>query len=184
MTFLALDLSKRSTGWALWSPGLDRPACGTWELGSEITGPGTVFARLHKHLMDQHRVTPLESVTYEKPLDPATLGRNTSFDVPFLLMGLAAHVESFCAAMRIRHCAHAHQATWRRHFLGSMKRGVRTPDLKAYAMEQCRQLGIMPGKHDAAEAVGVLDYAMHIAGVMPPWRADNVLLPALGGARG
>jgi hypothetical protein len=130
VAFLALDLSKASTGWARWSPGQERPSCGTWELGDgRLTTPGTVFARLHGHLLDQHRLDkddPLESVTYEKPLDPATLGRQTSFEIPFLLMGLAAHVESFCAAMRIRHCAHAHQATWRRHFLGSMKRGVRT----------------------------------------------------------
>ncbi|HEX5183607.1 MAG TPA: hypothetical protein VFW19_10710 [Allosphingosinicella sp.] len=183
MTFLALDLSKKSTGWALWHDGQERPACGTWELGSELTGPGLVFLRLHKRINDIHIVTPIDSVTYEKPLDPATLGRNTSFDVPFLLIGLAAHVESYCEAKRIRHCAHVHQATWRRHFLGSMRRGVRTPDLKAYAIEQCRQLGIMPGRHDAAEAVGILDFSLHLAGIVPPWRLDTPLTAQIGRAR-
>jgi hypothetical protein len=178
MAFLALDLSKKSTGWALWHEGLVAPACGTWELGSELTPSGMVFARLHQRLAEMHSVTPFQSVTYEKPLDPATIGRNTSFEVPFLLIGLAAHVESFCTAMRIPHCAHAHQATWRRHFLGVLKRGTRTANLKAMAIEACNSLGIMPGKHDAAEAVGILDHAMHLAGVTPPWRAADIFADA------
>lgn len=182
MTYLALDLSKKSTGWALWTPGSDRPHCGTWELGSELTSSGLVFLRLHQRLHDIHSVTPIESLTYEKPLDPGTLGRQTSFEIPFLLMGLAAHVESYCEAKRIPHVASAHQATWRRHFLGRMKRGTRSLDLKGYAMEACRQLGITPARHDAAEAVGILDYSLNIAGITPPWRIDSVLVPQLQGA--
>jgi len=182
MTFVALDLSKVSAGWALWNEGMDLPACGTWELGSSITSAGRAFLRLHQRLNDIHIVTPISNLTYEKPLDPATLGRQTSFDIPFVLMGLAAHVESYCEAKAIRKVASVHQATWRRHFLGRLKRGTRSTTLKDYAVTACKQLGISPGKHDAAEACGILDYSLHLAGITPPWRMQHVLTGQLGRA--
>lgn len=184
VAFLALDLSKRSAGWALWHQGLDRPACGTWELGSELTSPGMVFARLHENITGIHgAMAALTSVHYERPLDPGTLGRQTNFDIPFLLIGLAAHVESWCCAMGVRHCQSHHQATWRRHFIGKMPRGTKSMTLKDFAVDQCKQLGILPGRHDAAEAVGILDFALHLAGIMPPWRDQHVLTVQMVGGR-
>ncbi|MEA3044555.1 MAG: hypothetical protein QOH47_2393 [Sphingomonadales bacterium] len=184
MSYLALDLSKRSTGWAHWAPGMAVPACGTWELGGDLTSAGLAFLRLHQRINEVHSVTPLECVIYEKPLDPATMGRHSSFDVAFVLIGLAAHVDSYCEAKRILRCSSAHQATWRKHFLGPMKRGTRSMSLKEFAVERCRQLGILPGKHDAAEAAGILDYRLHLDGITPPWRMEHVLTEQLvGGGR-
>jgi hypothetical protein len=171
MTHLALDLSKASAGWALWDPSLAVPACGTWELGSTITSPGRVFMRLHQRLNDIHTVTPLQSVSYETPLYLDVWQPAAHKEAHLLLVGLAAHVESYCDARGIRICRSVSMATWRRHFLGKMKRGTKSPDLKAMAVTRCLQLGIKPSRHDAAEACGILDYALHIEGIAAPWRA-------------
>lgn len=184
MAFLALDLSKRSTGFALWEEGMARPACGTWELGSKLTGSGLTFLRLHQRINDIHIVSPIDCLAYEKPLDPGTLGRTSNFDIAFVLIGLAAHVESYAEAKGIRQVSAVHQATWRRHFVGSMKRGTRKMTLKDFAVERCRQLGIETRKDDEADAVGILDYTLSIAGITPPWRMENALVAELvGGAR-
>lgn len=183
MSFLALDLSKRRTGWAHWAPGMERPACGTWELGCELTSHGRVFLRVHQRINEINIVSGLEAIAYEQPLDPGTLGRQTNFDVPFVLIGLAAHVESYAEAKGIRQCVSYHQATWRRHFIGKMPRGTKSMTLKDFAVTRCQELGIQPGKHDAAEAVGILDYHLSLSGVVPPWRQEFALTRELAPAR-
>jgi hypothetical protein len=52
--------------------------------------------------------------------------------------------------------------------------------LKDYTMERCRQLGLKPRSHDEADAIGLLDYCLHMKGVTPPWAADEVLRAPLG----
>lgn len=171
MAYLALDLSKRSAGWALWHRGLERPLAGTWALGDECTSPGRAFGRLHRSLDELHRTMALKTIAYEKPLNLGHGSAQTSEETLFILIGLAAHVDSFCAARGVRHCHGVHQATWRRHFLGKMKRGTRSAALKDMALERCRELGMTPGRHDAAEACGILDYVLSLDHVVPPWRA-------------
>lgn len=174
MTHLALDLSKTSAGWAHWAPGMDLPACGTWELGSGIlTSPGRVFMRLHQRMNDIQTVTPLTSISYETPLYLDVWQPAAHKEAHLLLVGLAAHVESYCDALGIRICRSVSMATWRRHFIGKMKRGTKSAELKDFAMQRCRELGIKPSRHDAAEAVGILDYAMHLEGIEAPWHVER-----------
>ena len=173
--YLGLDLSKTSTGFALWHEGLDKPICGTWELGASMTSPGTVFLRLHQRIHELQRVTEIGSVAYEKPRHLDGFNVQSNAESHFLAVGLAAHVESYCDAKRIGAVRQVNQATWRKHFIGKMARATRSDQFKAMAMARCRQLGIKPNKHDAAEAVGILDYLLEIERVMPPWRRDEVL---------
>lgn len=170
MAYLALDLSKRSAGWALWHAGLDRPVCGTWELGSELTSAGLAFLRLHQRMNEIHTVTPLADVRWEQPLLLGMGHASSSPETQYVLMGLAAHADSFCEAKGIRRRGAVPAVTWRRHFLGKLPRGTRTPALKQLALDGCRALGIEPHRHDAAEAVGILDHALFLAGVAVPWR--------------
>lgn len=179
MNVLALDLSKASCGWALFSPGLEKPACGTWELGSDITSAGMVFLRLHQRINEIHTVTPLDAVIYEKPRHLDGFNQHSHEASHFLMVGLAAHVDSYCEARSIRKVRHVNQTTWRKHFLGPMKRGTKSATLKGFAIERCKQLGIIPGKHDAAEAVGILDYFLHLERITPPWRAEQVFTKPL-----
>lgn len=176
-------MSKRSTGFALWTVGQSAPVSGIWSLGSEYTSAGTTFLKLHQSMNDLYSVSPFDIVIYEEPLNLDSGKLLTNKETTFCLMGLATHVDSFCEAKNVRKYRSVNQSSWRSHFIGRMKRGTKSPDLKAFAMERCRQLGLRPQKHDDAEAIGILDYMCEMEGITPPWRADEVLRPPLGMAR-
>lgn len=183
---LALDLSKRSTGWARWAEGQSGPAHGRWVLGSEYTTNGATYCKLHRCMADLFAFGTPTHVIFEQPINLAAAGGGGGFrnqSTADVLMGLAAHVESFCEAKRPGIVRSVHLATWRRHFIGPMGRGTKSPDLKAYTMERCRQFGWAPGTNDEADALGILDHALDTQGILSPWRAEQPLLAALGGRR-
>lgn len=169
MRLLALDLSLKATGWALWDPSLAKPAFGTWELAGSLDYAPRAFCRLQRNIADLHRAGRLDKIVYEEPLPPGLLQRNNAIAIPEALIGLAAHVLSFCEAMNVAHHK-VHQATWRRHFIGKMPRGTKSPDLKAMCVKRCRDIGWVPRNADEADALGLLDYAADLSGLTPPWR--------------
>lgn len=201
--YLALDLSKRSAGWALWDDAHERPVGGAWSLGSEFTPAGGVFLHLFQELNalskacgEEDGRSAFDDIVYEEPLNLGPHGAPTTKDTIFLLIGLAATVDLWAEAKRVRRLRSVNQSSWRRHFLGSIPRGrrkdefgnpVKQPPInwKSLADERCRQLGFRPRTHDEAEAYGLLDHQLHIAGVTPPWRVENALMPQLvaGGRR-
>ena len=176
---LALDLSKRSTGWAMLPEGADTPRFGSVTLGSEFTSPGQTYCRLHQMLSDLRAVCRFTRIYYEEAINPAALSGHTNIDTLRLLSGLCAHVESFGNAMGCRVEA-VNVTTWRRHYLGRMPRGSKTKDLKDYAIERARQYGWKPQNSDEADALGILDWACEARGIVPAWRADEVLRQPLG----
>lgn len=181
MTYLALDLSKRRTGFAAWQRGDARPVYGHWVLGSEYASQGETFARLHEKMAELRGVVKFQNIYLEQPIHPASLTGQTNIDTLRVLSGLAAHVHSFAAAVGIRQIVEVNIATWRRHFLGKMPRATKTAQLKRMALERCRQIGFTPRFDDEAEAIGILDFALDFhEHVTPPWRAQEVLRPALG----
>lgn len=192
---IALDLSKRSTGWAVWMGDDTAPRYGSWELGSEYTGRGQTYAKLHANLLDLRAVSRFEALYFEEPLNPNKLKGQTNIDTLRVLSGLAAHAESFGHAMELRIVQGINVDSWRPAFIGRVnsseaKRRAKaagksaTDSLKALTMERCRLLGFHPRNTDEADALGILDYCAGLRGVVPPWRADEVLQPMLvGGAR-
>lgn len=170
MSHVALDLSIRSSGWAVWSPGQEKPACGTWELAPHIDYAARAFVRLHRNLYDLHRLEPIESLAFEEPPPTHMLRGQTNAATEAAKYGLIGHAMSFCEALGIPWRS-VGIAAWRRHFIGAMKRGTKTPDLKFMTMKRCRELGFDAIKHDAAEACGLLDYELFIRGIVPPWRS-------------
>ena len=168
MRVLALDLSKRSAGWAMWAVGEERPASGAWELGSEYTSRPETFVRLHQRMSEQTAFGLPDAVFYEEPIQAVQLQGHTNIETLKLVAGLAAHAESWAEAMGCRIIRGVNLATWRRHFLGKMPRATKTAELKGYAVERCRQLGFRPRVHDEAEALGILDYACETLSILPP----------------
>lgn len=193
MSFVALDLSKTSTGWAAWRAGWEKPRYGHWVLGSEYTSRGAVFAKLHQNMSDLHRVIcPIEYLFVEEPISPAQLQGGTTINTLRIASGLAAHAESFAHAMGVRRIQEFNVSSWRPDFIGKVhdteakaraRRAKKAGDarasargeLKALTIERCRQLGLTPRKDDEADAIGILTYGMLISGEMPPWLASEVL---------
>ena len=179
MKLISLDLSKRSAGLTGWD-GKSQPVVLTKELGSHLTGPGMVFARLHGVINDLNMVIGGADAIYcEEPLQPQALAGHTTFETIYLAYGLHAHAASYAEAKGIRFHP-VNQSVWRRHFLGAMKRGTKRVTLKQYAIERARQLGFTPRNDDEADAIGILDYACDREGIVPDWRANEVLRPPLG----
>ena len=184
--FLALDLSIRSTGYALWSRGMAWPQSGTWELAPHVDHAGRAFVRLHQHLLALHRGNSIGELVFEEAVPAHQLHGNTNAVTLAAAAGLAAHAMSFAEAIGCRWRSVSIRA-WRKHFIGSVPRGTKTPDLKHMTMSRCRELGFEPVKHDEGEAIGLLDYQLGVAGIVPPWRQTHVLqremTPATDGAR-
>jgi len=183
MHFVGLDLSVRATGWASWSQGQERPVSGTWELASALQWSARAYCRLQRNLMDLHRVEPITSILYEDSLPAERLHGQTNRETLKAAVGLTEHVESFGEAIGAK-TRYTNQSTWRRHALGKMKRGTRTPDLKHYAMLRCRELGFEPRNHNEAEALLILDFDIHLSGITPPWRMQHVLTEQMAGGSG
>jgi hypothetical protein len=43
-------------------------------------------------------------------------------------------------------------------------------------IKRCRELGMDPARTDEADALGILDFVLSTEGLLPPWRADNLLV--------
>lgn len=177
MRILALDLSKRSTGWACFSDEDERPSYGHWQLGSEYTSKGKVFLNLHQHIVDIHRLGEITHFFYEDSLMQTSIGGKSNIETVRLLSGLCMHTESIAEALGARVIVPVNMMTWRKCFIGSQPRKSKRVDLKAMVMERCRQFGFTPRNDDEGDALGILDYACDHQGIIPSWRRDNVLLP-------
>lgn len=180
MNTCALDLSKTSCGWAVYMDGAASPNLGHWTLGSAFTSNGGTYAKLHERLFELRQVMKFEAIYFEEPLRPEQLQGHTNIDTLRVLTGLAAHAESFGHALGCRIVMPVNISSWRRFFIGSMPRGTKTKQWKEYCIERCRQYGWRPQNSDEADAAGLLDYSLSLQGIIPPWRADEVLRPALG----
>lgn len=195
MKLLSLDLSKSRTGWALWHDGWPLPLSGSWVFGG---GDGRVFHTLHVRLDELHREHGFQTVFYEQPINPQKLHQKTNIRANDLALGLASHVLSYawvrkCTALPV------HIETWRLDYVGrdelarirdaakAKKRATgkhvsQRDDLKAATVARCRQLGLEPKSDDEAEALGILDHAIGLQGMTPPWRTNEVLRAPLGDA--
>jgi len=181
---LALDLSKWSTGWAVWSDGDNNARYGHWQLGSEFTSDGGVYVALHRRMSELCQLCAVEHLYFEDPIHPAQLQGGTNINSLRLLSGLAAHAESFAEAMRFRSVNRINVMSWRGDFIGKQPRGTKRTTLKDLTIERCRQLGFQPRRDDEADALGILTYASLVRGLMPPWLAGETLRPILGAGAG
>lgn len=178
---LALDLSKRRTGWALWHKGWESPRYGHWILGSEFTTDGEVLMKALQCLTDHWQALQFSSLYWEEPLTQMQrMGQsNKGNDIQVKLVGICQY---FAKASRTR-TQEINQTSWRRSFIGKMPRGTKSKEWKDYAMERSRHFGWAPRFHDEADALGLLDHCISLEGVTPPWRENQTLIPMLSGAR-
>jgi hypothetical protein len=167
----------------VYEDGAEKPIYGHVMLGSEYTSDGQVFAKLHQLLSELRTIAAFDRLYYEEAINPAQLTGHTNIDTLRVLSGLCAHAQSFGYATGCRIVMAVNVSSWRKHFVGAMPRGTKSKQWKDYALERCRQYGWKPKNSDEADALGLLDYSLHLDGITPPWRQQEVLRPVLWGAK-
>ena len=172
MSFVALDIAT-NCGWAAWNPGWDKPIYGAWTLPGDAGEVGRAAVALHHKLADLHAMEPITRLYFEGGIPTNGLSGNTNMTTIYKLAGLAAHAESFAYAVSAR-CRNVPQGTWRKHFIGKGS-GFKTSQFKAMSIARCREYGWAPQCDNAADALGVLEYAIYLSDEIPPWRDATVL---------
>lgn len=191
---LALDIAT-TTGWALHNKTMQRPFFGAVRFSGGKAGVGKSLHEMLSFLDEidaKIRATgqPISHIFYEKPFIPGAVNSATSE----LLMGLCAVVQMFAYRVGATSCYSVDISEWRKHFIGRGSGFKKTPDGKRYlpghdpkelAVQQCAHFGWHTDIADAAEACGILDYAISlmdagfVAAELPgyprPWR-DKTLL--------
>lgn len=192
-TYLSLDLSKVSTGYALWRDSMDRPISGTWNLGDSRTPRGESSLKLNRQLTELRKAERFDFMFVEAPIAQRKRQGTSERNVR-LALALHAHAESFAASKRMfNRFLEYSEGSWRTGFLGKDEnslirraakqagKSARDP-LKAASMERCRQLGLIAPNDDEADALGLLTYGLLSNGITPPWIARETLRPQLAGA--
>jgi hypothetical protein len=182
--FVALDIAT-NCGWAAWEPGWEKPIYGTWVLRGDAGEVGRKGIELHRYLTDLHSMAKdgITRLYFEGGIPTNNLGGMTNMQTIYLLAGLAAHAESFAYAVSAR-CRNVPQTSWRKHFVGRGIRkgsGLDVKGFKALSTARCHELGWMPKDNNAADALAVLDYAIHLSEITTPWQDRSVFRGAIDG---
>jgi hypothetical protein len=173
MRIVALDQSLSNTGFAVWDEGEALPRSGAWPLCEGVHQRALAFVGIHRELAAINEGSPIDLLVYEKPLKLPT----DKLEKLIGLYGLVAHVESYARVKRIT-CHPIETRDWRGSWFNGMEIKGRD-DLKRLAIERARQLGMNPITHDEAEAIGILDHAMHLNKITPPWRIAHPFVGTL-----
>lgn len=142
---LALDLSKRSTGWAI-GYGNGFPLARS--VSFTPSNRGGVFAQYMAWLRDRLLTNDPDLVVYEAPIMSARAKGST--DTLMILMGMAAITEAVCSMKAVTVVSVA-VPTWRKAFLGH---GF-PYDPKAEAKQMCGLLRWEISNTDESDACGV-----------------------------
>ena len=177
MSLLALDLSKRSTGWAFWKQGMPAPIYGSVSLGSEYSNLGSVCAKCFREVVGVVKVAGADRIVLEKPFNAAQLKGSTNADTLTLQAGLATAVHMAAHHAGVPKPHEVSPSSWRKNFIGPQKRGTKRPTLKKLAIERCRQFGWSPKNDDEADALGILDSTLLDRKIQTPWRTAETLQP-------
>lgn len=146
---LALDLSKRSTGWAIGS-GDGFPLAQS--VSFTRSNRGGVFAQYMAWLRDRLLTNDPDLVVYEAPIMSARAKGST--DTLMILMGMAAMTEAVCS-MKVVPVISVAIPTWRVAFLGEGYPDNPKPE----AVKMCGLLRWKVTTDDEAEACGVWAWA-------------------------
>ena len=169
--YLALDIATKC-GFATWKPGMAKPIYGTWALPGDAGEVGRKCIELHRKMAELHQLMPVSRLYFEGGIPASGLQGFTNMQTIYCLAALAAHAESFAFAISAR-CRNVPQTSWRKHFVGRGVRrgsGLDVKQFKALSTARCHEFDWHPADNNAADALAVLDYAVHLAGEDVPWR--------------
>ncbi len=171
---LALDISGH-TGWA-FGDGVDAPSYGTFHLpstGDDLGRYGAAFLRWLESMLINHK--PRE-VVFEAPFIGKIARRPRDLRKLFGL-GFVAETVAACCGVPI---SEVPVGTWRAAFLGRhYPRQATRDELKRAVIDGCRLRGWNPLDDNAADALGILDYAL---GLRRQGYAAHSFLATMGAA--
>lgn len=163
LVVLALDISKRRTGWAIGSPLMNRPY---WGVYATLDWEKKQGLRLHEWKnflagkMEEHRVS---YVAMEALIIPPKEFNHDSHIPMAQMHGIVLEL----AQSRGLKTGAVPIQSWRSHFLGTghapkamAKGSARTDWLKDAAVKRSMERGWYPQFHDEAEALGIMDFAL------------------------
>lgn len=163
-TYLALDQAPRAIGWALGGPRMGEPLTNVVQIPAVGDRHGDMLIMAHNWLERMIEAYPMKKVIFESPfLHPvARLANPGVFAVQNKLIGV---IEMLCRKHLVA-CTEVAPSRWREHFMGcssapkSVPKNKRRDWLKALAVQTCADRLWFVNSHDAADACGILDYAL------------------------
>jgi len=178
---VAYDLAGR-VGYAVYHPDLDEPRFGHVDLLPTTTSGsiGPACAMLFDHLAWVNEMWPLRAIGYEGFLAPTGTdkdkekGFKTNPATLKKLIGTIATVEMVAAMLsdyegkthgRIVDLHTINNASWRKYWLGSQKRGTPRARWKELSIKKANGLGWEVPGDDAADALGQLHFLLHKLGI-------------------
>lgn len=162
---LTLDLASR-LGFCIWNPGT-RPTIGTYKLPEVARGSyGKRNSFFRQWLIKAIEKNNITTCIYE---DNLCLPTDTVHKLK-LLYSLTMITEEACFDLGVQ-CASVGVGQWRKHYLGAGN--YPTDQAKEYAMKKARNSGFEPKHHDAAEALGIMDYAADHFRIKRDWKNAN-----------
>lgn len=162
-THLALDQAPRVTGWALGAPDMREPLTGTLVLPPVGARHGKMLRPVHVWLSGMIASYDLKKIIFETPfLVPGPTGNVGTYALQNKLIGV---IEQLCEEHELE-VTEVTPSRWRAHFIGPTAAPRYVPKLKRrqwlknMAVEACARRSWFVRSHDAAEAAGILDYAL------------------------
>lgn len=158
MRILALDIAT-TTGWARWDSGLNRPHAGEFKLKS--SDEAKRFAEFSTWLRAKMVADGIDHLAIEMPV-PQRSGL-TNLSTLQTLHGLRGIAMAIAGAVNIP-VLEVNTQEWRQHFVGqrtapkSVPVKQRSAWWKRQCLDRCEQMGWPVKGHNAADAMGVLDY--------------------------
>ena len=152
MKILALDLSRKATGWTV-DGGEGRPRHGTFRGAAATVGIGRAGVAFNQWLSDMIDVTGPEAIAIEAPA-VAGHGIVMGEDEAMLLIGLA-FVCATVAELNGLRFMRAHVQTVRKCFVGQ----GRPKDAKAAVLARCKQIGWTVSNFDEADSAALWFWA-------------------------
>lgn len=174
MNVLALDLATH-LGWAIGSPGMNRPRWGSFKLPSTGDNIGRFTLAFSVWLTGFIAEEPVDRIVMEATVLPDKTQRATLLK----LYGLAIKVEEIGEGIGIG-VSEVRIQSWRKHFLGRasapphFKGTDRRKWVKDQAIKSCARRGWLTDDDNEADALGILDYSLCM--LSPSYRARTFSL--------
>lgn len=169
------DLSTQA-GYAIYHPDLDEPVFGTCRLPA-TTETGSVGPAMHllfDHICWIHETYALAAIGAENFLAPTGGQKDektkftTSPRTIKRLVGMQTTLE-MCASMIGIEAHSIHNASWRKYWLGSQKRGTQREEWKRLSVEKANGFGWAVKNDDEADALGQLHFLLNKLSISPRW---------------